>query len=464
MMNKKLCIGLFAFVSVVCLNKLHAQSLVDPSVKDIIQKAFQTNKELKLKAYEVDKARLEAEGVKANRLPHVSALGLYGYVHSNGSVDIPTVNVPLLNLGLFEGATGFSMHGQAAYAGVSVKQIIFSGLQIPNGIKALKEKAVAQQYLESASRETLSKDIIASFDQLMLLDEVDKLIVDSEKRLKKEQEKVNKAIQHGLAIPYDRDKLKLALLELEEKKVEVAGNRDLLCQKIQQEAGVPFQEVSGIHYGLKPIFLSEIPNDVEQRSELKALEASSKAYEYLYKKEKGGALPAVFAFGSANYLNVFNSKLSVKDQPLLGTVNLPLNSIKGSPNLLVGLGVKWDLYTGGEHHNKIKQVKLDQTINATKKEDTEEKLNLLLRKNKVGYGTGNQKVKVGEQQLKVAENNLSMAAKQYQAGLIDVTELLAAENDWYKVNLGYFNNVLQQRNAAVELLHTSGKLLQTIHE
>ncbi|ULT22496.1 TolC family protein [Sphingobacterium sp. E70] len=81
------------------------------------------------------------------------------------------------------------MHGQAAYAGVSVKQIIFSGLQIPNGIKALKEKAVAQQYLESASRETLSKDIIASFDQLMLLDEVDKLIVDSEKRLKKNKKR-----------------------------------------------------------------------------------------------------------------------------------------------------------------------------------------------------------------------------------------------------------------------------------
>jgi len=464
MMNKKLSLGLVTLASVIGLNSLHAQSLIDPSVKDIIQRAFQTNKELKLKTYEVDKARLEAEGVKANKLPHVSALGLYGYVHSNGSVDIPTVNVPLLNLGLFEGATGFSMHGQAAYAGVSVRQIIFSGLQIPNGIKALKEKALAQQYLESASRETLSKDIIASFDQLMLLDEVDKLIADSEKRLKKEQEKVNKAIQNGLAIPYDRDKLKLALLELEEKKVEVAGNRDLLCQKIQQETSVPFEEVGGIHYTLQPIFLTEIPDNVDQRSELKALEASSKAYEYLYKKEKGGSLPAVFAFGSANYLNVSNSKLSIKDQPLLGTVNLPLNSIRGNPNLLVGLGVKWDLYTGGEHQNKIKQVKLDQTINATKKEDTEEKLNLLLSKNKVNYTTGNQKLKVGEQQLKVAQNNLSMAVKQYQAGLIDVTELLATENEWYKVNLGYFNNVLQQRTAAVELLHTSGKLLQTIHE
>jgi hypothetical protein len=52
---------------------------------------------------------------------------------------------------------------------------------------------------------------------------------------------VNKAIQNGLAIPYDRDKLKLALLELEEKKVEVSGNRDLLCQKIRQETGYLFR-------------------------------------------------------------------------------------------------------------------------------------------------------------------------------------------------------------------------------
>src|SRR5690606_41262550 len=69
-----LCLGLLAFVSVICLDKLHAQSLIDPAIKDIIQKAFETNKELKLKAYEVDKARLEVDGVKANRLPHVSAL------------------------------------------------------------------------------------------------------------------------------------------------------------------------------------------------------------------------------------------------------------------------------------------------------------------------------------------------------------------------------------------------------
>ena len=57
-----------------------------------------------------------------------------------------------------------------------------------------------------------------------------------------------------------------------------------------------------------------------------------------------------------------------------------------------------------------------------------------------------------------------MASKQYEAGLIDVTELLATENEWYKVNLNFYSHVLQQRAVALELLHTSGKLLQTIYE
>lgn len=131
---------------------------------------------------------------------------------------------------------------------------------------------------------------------------------------------------------------------------------------------------------------------------------------------------------------------------------------------MVGIGAKWDIFNGGEHKSKVKQVQADQAINTLKLQDTEEKLNLLLEKNKVGYAVSNQKLHVGEQQIKVAENNLRLASKQYQAGLIDVTELLAAENDWYKVNLGYYGHVMEQRLSAIELLHGTGKLLQTIYE
>lgn len=443
---------------------LFAQTGFDPQVKEAIQKSFLSSKDLKIKAYEVDKTALEAAGVKAKLMPHVEATGLYGFMHSSGSLDIPTVMIPGLNVGLFEGATDFTMRTQAAFAGVTVKQVIFSGLQIPNAQKALQEKSKAQSMMAEASKETMAKDILTSFDQLMLLDEVEKLIQDSEKRLHKEQEKVNKAIANGLAIPYDRDKLKLALLELEAKKVELSGGRDLLIKKIRQETGLSEPAVKEISYKLSAIALSELPNDAQERSELKALQLSSKALDFLHKKEKGAALPMLFGFGSANYLNVFDTHLSIKDRPIVGNVDLSTNHLKGRPNFMVGVGAKWDIFNGGEHKSKVKQVEIDQAINQMKIADTEEKLNLLLDKNKFTYQTSNQKIRVGEQQIIVAENNLQMATKQYQAGLIDVTELLAAENDWYKVNLGYYSYILEQRLAAVELLHSSGKLLQTIYE
>src|SRR5690606_23644539 len=131
--------------------------------------------------------------------------------------------------------------------------------------------------------------------------------------------------------------------------------------------------------------------------------------------------------------------------------------LKGRPNFMVGVGVRWDIFNGGEHRNKVKQVQLDQAINETKILDATEKLNLLLDKNKVSYTTSNQKLKVGDQQIKVAQNNMQMASKQYEVGLIDVTELLATEIEWYKVTLNLYSHGLQKRVETLALLHTSEK-------
>jgi hypothetical protein len=43
-----------------------------------------------------------------------------------------------------------------------------------------------------------------------------------------------------------------------------------------------------------------------------------------------------------------------------------------------------------------------------------------------------------------------------------VTERLEAENEFYKQSLGYYNQVLNQRMAASELLKANGNLYQTI--
>lgn len=427
-----------------------------------LKMALEQNAELQIKELESSKTALEIGEVEAKRLPHVSAIGAYGYLNSTINLDISTHELPLTGLELFSGSQTVKNSSQLLVGGVSAQQVLFTGLQIPNGIKALEEKRKAQKWMQLAEKEKLVKEIIATFDQLMLLKHVDVLIEDSERRLEKEHKKVLKAIDLGLAIPYDREKLKLAMLELEEKKVEVSGNRTLLLSKLQQLTHISSQELEEIEYELAELKVEDVPLSADNRSELQALKAGINAQEYVLKKEKGARMPTVFAFGSANYINAFNSNITIKDAPIAGDVALKSNHLRLAPNFLVGIGAKWNIFDGGEQRKKIQKAEIDHQISIKKTQDTKDKLELLLDKNKTDYILSRQKLKVGQQQIKISENNLRLASKQFESGLIDLTERLAMENEYYKVSLNYFNQILNQRRSSIELLHASGILLEKI--
>lgn len=109
------------------------------------------------------------------------------------------------------------MNTHTVLGGVSAKQIIYAGHQIKYGREALQEKEKAQRLMAEAAKEEIAMEVIETFDQLMLLHEVDTLIMHTEQRLNIEKQRIEMGIKNGLAVPYDRDKIALALLELEEK-------------------------------------------------------------------------------------------------------------------------------------------------------------------------------------------------------------------------------------------------------
>lgn len=453
-------ISLFSLIAVG--SSLNAQQIIDSQLQDPIRQAISSNYELLNKSIEIQKTRTSAEIVRSKQLPDVSASLLYSYFNMSGRLDLPTVNLPIVGIELFQDAQNFNQQGHLGHLGVTGKQIIFSGLQIPNAIKAIEEKANAQGFLLEADKENIAKEVVLIFDQLMLLLEVDKLIIDTEKRLDKESEKVKKAIANGLAIPYDRDKIKLALLELESKKLEVDGGRKLLYEHLALLTHLPLDRLTTINYQLTDIDLLSESYDTSNRKELKALEASQKAYEFLYQKEKGGALPQVFAFGTVGYSNLFQTKFKANNVGDFGDVNLKMNQLALFPNFIVGIGAKWDIFKGNEHKYKLADAKFDLDINENKQKDTKEKLALLLKKNQIEFETAFKKIKVAEQQVKVSLNNMNLATKQYQEGLLNVTERLEAENEYYKASLAYYSQVVQQRKTALELLHSSGTLLHNL--
>lgn len=461
-MKRKSVYSLLA-ISLSLLNMQESYSQENLYVfKSPVENAILHSKQLKNLQLEQQKIELDQQAVKGKLLPHVSANAMYGFVHSNINVDVPTIPLPISGINLFEGTQNANFNTNIGLAGVTATQVIFSGLQITNGQKALAYKKVAQEQLMEANYDVLSQEVITAFDQLMLLKEVDVLIKDSEKRLEKEHLKVVKAIESGLAIPYDRDKIKLAMLELENKKAEIASNRELLFYKLAELTGLSEEELQKVNYNLAEVYVPEENATNLQRKEISALEAGHKALEYALKKEKGAKLPAIFAFGSAGYINAFGTNAKIKDIPQLGDLNLKSKHLQLAPALAVGVGVKWNIFDGKEASSQIEKAKIDLQIHENKMQDTKEKLSLLQRKNLSDYKLSLTKLQVNQQQMQIAQNNLKLASRQFEEGLLDVTERLEAENELYKQALNYYNQVLQQRQSATELLKTNGVLFQII--
>jgi outer membrane protein TolC len=187
----------------------NAQIQISISLGEAINKAIKKNSSIKNKELEIEKIKLQEKGVWNKYIPKVEASALYTYYDNTLTIDAAPVTVPVVNLTLFDGKQSFDNYGNIFNGSVMAKTILFSGMQIPNGAKALQQKAKGAEYLKESEKEDIIKEVINTFDQLTLLNQVEKLLNDSDKRLQTETKRVSKAIEQGLAIPYDRDKIKL---------------------------------------------------------------------------------------------------------------------------------------------------------------------------------------------------------------------------------------------------------------
>ena len=455
-MNKKII-----FLSAFCLlvTNLHSQIVVSTSLEEAIDKAIDKNISLKNSTIEIEKLNLQEKGIRNKYIPTVEAYALYSYFDSNLTLDLPTSTIPIVNIPLFNDKATYDNSGNFFIGSIMAKSVLFSGMQIPNGANAVKQKAIGTAYLKDSEKDAIIKDVINTFDQMRLIKETEKLINDSDKRLSIETKRVSKAIELGLAIPYDRDKIKLALLELESKRIELNGKRELLYKKLEYLTGYSNTEINAVQYEIVPYILFETNLNTDNKQEIKALESFKLANEYLLKKEKGTYLPTVGAFGGIVYSSIFDLNGTTSTVPIINQpLSLAVNEFSLSPLLMVGAAMKWEIFAGFEREHKVHEAKLNIEKVQNQIDDTKQKLQLLLENNMVNYDVLMKKIEISNQQEKVAKNNLNLASKQYKEGLINVSELLEAENDSFKVSTTKLNTLIEERLAAIETIITTGEL------
>ena len=450
-------------ISLFSFSNSNAQITISTSLDEAINKAIEKNSSIKNKELEIEKINLQKKGVWNKYIPTVEASGLYTYFDNKLTIDAPAITVPVVNLTLLDGKQTFDNYGNLFNGSVMAKTVLFSGMQIPNGAKALEQKAKGAEYLKESDKDGIIKEVINTFDQLTLLNEVEKLLNDSDKRLQTETKRVSKAIEQGLAVPYDRDKIKLAALELNSKRIELEGKRQLAYRKIRYLTGYSDSEINNVKHDLTPYVVTSDKLNPENKQEIKALESFKQANEYLLKKEKGTYLPTLGAFGGVTYSSLFDANTKTPVIPGLNKpLNLAINEMTLSPNWMFGAAMKWEVFAGFERKHKIHEAKINIEQVQNQIDDTKEKLELLLENNYVNYSVLNQKIEITTQQEKIANNNLTLAIKQYKEGLINVSERLEAENDSYKAAVNKINTLIEQRLAAIETIMATGELTQHI--
>lgn len=439
-----------------------AQIDVGPSLQEAIRKAIDKNASIRNKDLEVEKINTEKKGVWNKYIPKIEGSANYMYFDTDITLDLPTGSIPIINQPIFDGKQSFDGYGNVLMGSLMAKTVLFSGFQIENGAKALEQKRIGTAYLSEAEKDNLIKEVIHSFDQVHLLNEVEKLLNDSEKRLGTETKRVERAIEEGLAIPYDRDKIKLANLELQSKKTELQGKRRVLYQKINYLTGYSENQIKEVEYLLAPYMISE-ELSVGDKQELKALESFKKASDYMVRKEKGSYLPVLGAFGGVTYTSLFDATMITPEIPMVNSrLYGRMNEFTMSPNWVVGLSMKWEIFSGFERKHKLHEARINAEQVQNQLDDTKEKFALLLENNLSNYRVQNQKYQIGLEQEKMASNNLNMATRQYQEGLINISERLEAENDLFKASNHKIETLVAQRLSALETLSATGALAKAI--
>lgn len=452
-------------IALTAVNFLGFAQLQLPKALELpINLALERNKEIANKNLELERTVLERKAIKSKHIPRLETTGAYTYLDSKMTVDIPELELPISGYELLAEKTKINNQMNLLHGGLTAKAVLFSGFQINSGAKALEQKAKGDELLIETDKDNLIVDIITSFDKIKFIEASEELIDDSRRRLEKEEERINKAIENGLAIPFDRDKIKLARLELESKQVELEESKSLLIAKIEYLTGMNEAEILTTTYDLAPILLSS-GLSVENKQELEALSAYKSAGEFLLKKEKGTYLPQAVAFAGVSYTSLFNGS-SQFDIPYLpdgmAQPHLNLNEFTIAPNWMAGVVLKWEIFGGMERKHRVRQAELNIQQLENKLADSRDKLNLLLMQKIAAFRTSEKQADLARQKELVAENSLTLAGKQYTQGLISINQRLEAENDFVKASQEKTEALINQRESALEAEKVGGRLIEKI--
>ncbi|WBM74906.1 TolC family protein [Saprospira grandis] len=327
-------------------------------------------------------------------------------------------------------------------ASADMNWLLYSGGKIKQGRKALQAKGELQLAQKQMQKETLFNNLLQTYDQLGLLLAAEKVLSQTGDYLAQQENFVEKAIANGLAIPIDRKKIELAKKQLALKVEEQKSKKKIVLALLAQQSQLPAEELANLHPQL--VLPAEKNWSSEKRVELNALEAAQKALEAQEKMERQSFIPKLALKG---HYEILQQDLSLLD-----------------PKAYIALGMNWTLFDGRQGHLKAEQKALEQQKIKEKIREVEEQLLLAETKAQADWDLAQEKIELQKAEKKLAEEHYALVQEQYQNGLTDLREPLAALKDIEQISFSLAQSRYQARRAYLALIQAKGQLIKTIEQ
>lgn len=443
---------LFIIIGILTPILTQAQEL-DPALKDLINKGISKNHEVKRIDFESDQAKIDQNLAKSVFIPKITLNASYTRLNDDIKFDDNTqtlltgtqkllikeyagvpFNVPLPASVPLQDVPNIQ-DKNILKSSADLNWVLFSGFEAYNALEASKHKQASIDYKGEIEKDKVALTIIEIYDKLALVANSSKVLLSSEKYLKKQEEYVLKAIENGLATPLDRKKIEIAKQQLIGKQLQFKNNRTLLIVVLHQLTGENKEVLNSIDYKLQT-FTNSTTNEAQIRNEIKALKEAEKATFYKAKMERNNFIPKVALQGHYEFID---QNLSLLD-----------------PKWYVGVGVKWNVFNGFESQLKSNKTKIDAYRYQEQIKETEELIALSIIKSQLNYETTIQNTLIVQKEIELSDETYELTTKQYKNGLSSINEVLDALNNLEKANFKIQTSYFNERRAFIDLLHAKG--------
>lgn len=430
-MKTKLFILTFYFLGSISV--IQAQEVIPISKSEVLNKVSQDNTSIKISEQEFIEARADYRQTNAIYLPNITAshtgiattnpLMAFGSKLNQGILTQNDFNPALLN-------NPPQVESFATKFEIQQPLINLDGMYQR---KAAKSKMEAMALKTERTSEYLAFEVDKAYMQLQLAYKGVDVLQQALNAANANKELADNSFKQGYLQRADVLNVEVRVTEvlnqLQTAKSNVQNASNYLSFLMNDDAYVVYIPTDSL-----TISVSAMENKTisENRSDIKAMQLATNAYEAMNKADKMSFLPRLNAFGS---YELYDDKI-----------------FQGDANgYLFGAQLSWDLFQGSKRIGKAQKSKAEFKKSQLEYSQYVSQSNLELNKARRAYLDAENKLRLTSLSLKQSEESLRIRTNRFKEGLEKTSDLLMAETQFAQKQLEYYQTIFEYNYAQAYL-------------